>query len=148
VPHPLLVPYPVAIPIPVQWGEMDAYGHVNNSVFFRYFETARMAYLERCGFLETHARDGVGAILHSTHCRFRQALVHPDTVEVGTRVSDLQDDRFTMSYVVVSTASGKVAAEGSAIIVAFDYRARAKVTLPDAVRAKILAIEGGTIPAA
>lgn len=72
--HPELAGFPVVVTLPVQWGEMDAYGHVNNTVFFRYFETARIAYLERCGFTRTWETARVGAILHSTHCRFRQAL--------------------------------------------------------------------------
>ena len=100
--HPLLDGFPVVARIPVQWGEMDAYGHVNNTVLFRYFETARIAFLDRCGFLETHERDKVGAILHSTDCRFRRALRYPDTVLVGGRALDVSTDRFTMGYRVVS----------------------------------------------
>ena len=49
--------FPIVIELPVQWGEMDAYGHVNNTVLFRYFESARMAYFERCGFIATYERD-------------------------------------------------------------------------------------------
>ena len=45
--HPALDDFAVTVRIPVQWGEMDAYGHVNNTVFFRYFESARVEYLER-----------------------------------------------------------------------------------------------------
>ena len=89
-PHQLLAEFAVIVRIPVQWGEMDAYGHVNNSMFFRYFESARMEYLERCGFLHSYERDKVGAILHSTQCRFKRALFFPDTIEVGTRVIEMQ----------------------------------------------------------
>ena len=60
-PHTLLAGFPVILELPVQWGEMDAYGHVNNTVFFRYFESARMEYLRKCGFAESHERDRIGA---------------------------------------------------------------------------------------
>lgn len=140
--HPLLVEFPVVISIPVQWGELDAYGHVNNTVFFRYFETARIAYLDRCGFLESHERDHVGAILHSTHCRFRRPLHFPDTVLVGARATGVEDDRFTMAYRVVSTAHDTVVADGSGVIVSFDYDRRRKVPLPAGVRDGIDALEG------
>ncbi|MFB6240651.1 MAG: acyl-CoA thioesterase, partial [Gemmatimonadota bacterium] len=93
---------PVTVEIPVQWGEMDAYDHVNNVVFFRYFESARVRYLERCGFTASYREDRVGAILHSTSCRFRRPLVYPDRVTVGARVTEMEADRFTMEYHVYS----------------------------------------------
>ena len=56
---------------------MDAFGHLNNIVYFRYFETARIHYFERCGFMATYEEDRIGAILHSTSCRFRRPLHFP-----------------------------------------------------------------------
>jgi acyl-CoA thioester hydrolase len=140
--HPLLAGFPVVIELPVQWGEMDAYGHVNNAVLFRYFESARMAYFQRCEFLETYDRDRVGAILHSTSCRFRRPLFCPDTALVGTRVTETADDRFTMEYRVVSQGQDDTVAEGTAIIVAYDYTLGQKTPLPPAVRAAIAQMEG------
>ncbi|HEX9581689.1 MAG TPA: thioesterase family protein [Gemmatimonadales bacterium] len=135
--------FPVAIEIPVQWGELDAYGHVNNAVYFRYFESGRIAYFRRCGLLESYRRDQVGAILHSTSCRFRVALQYPDTVVVGARVSEVQEDRITMLYRVVSRERNAVAAEGQGIVVAFDYQTRTKTRLPDQVREEIAKLEKG-----
>ncbi len=139
--HELLAGFPVVIELPVQWGEMDAYGHVNNTVLFRYFESARMAYFQRCGFIETYQRDQIGAILHSTSCRFRRPLFCPDTALVGTRVSDVGEDRVTMEYRVVSRAQDETVAEGTAIIVSYDYSAQRKAPLPTPVREAIAAIE-------
>jgi acyl-CoA thioester hydrolase len=139
--HPALEGYPALLTIPVQWGEMDAYGHVNNIVFFRYFESARIVYLERCGFLEAYDRDRVGAILHSTDCRFRLPLIHPDTVQVGAKAIAAADDRFTMAYRIVSLGADAVAADGTGIVVAYDYRANCKTTLPDLVRRKIAELD-------
>lgn len=144
----LLAGFPVVISLPVQWGELDAYGHVNNTVFFRYFESARMAYLERCGLLESYKQDRVGAILHSTSCRFRRALFHPDTVLVGAKVTQIDEDRFTMAYRVVSQRRQEVVADGTAIVVVFDYRKRCKTRIPDAVRRAIGELEGATEPPA
>lgn len=132
--HELLRDYPVVISIPVQWGEMDAYGHVNNTVVFRYFESARIEYLERCGFAESWEQRRIGAILHSTDCRFRRPLFYPDTVLVGARALDVGTDRFTMGYRVISKAHNAVAAEGSGVIVSYDYAAGAKTAIPDDVR--------------
>ena len=91
--HPLLAGFPVTVRIPIQWGDMDAYGHVNNTVYFRLFETARIAYLERCGFIESYERERIGAILRSTECHFRLPLGYPDDVLVGARTIDVQVTR-------------------------------------------------------
>lgn len=137
----LLGHLPVVVRIPVQWGEMDAYGHVNNTVFFRYFETARIEYLERCGFLESYERDRIGAILHSTSCRFRRPLFYPDTAVVGTGAEEILHDRFHMRYEIVSLSSGGRVAEGSGIVVSYDYEDRRVVPIPDRVRARIRELE-------
>ncbi|MDX2140860.1 MAG: acyl-CoA thioesterase [Chloroflexota bacterium] len=138
--------YFVTIPIPVAWGEMDAFGHVNNIVYFRYFESVRIAYFERMGVMEHMKDTGVGPILASTQCRFRVPLTYPDTVTVGARVHSIEADRFTMDYRVVSHKLMKVAAEGSGLIVMFDYQHNAKAALQDHLRQRIEALERGEVP--
>jgi acyl-CoA thioester hydrolase len=134
--------FPVVIEIPVAWGEMDSFGHVNNIVYFRYFESARIAYFDAIGF---RGDDGIGPILASTHCRFRLPLTYPDTVRVGARAHDTGTDRFMMDYCVVSTRLNTVAAEGGGLVVAYDYSARTKASLPDAVRERLEALEHGVL---
>lgn len=136
----LLREFPVRIGLPVAWGDMDAFQHINNTVFFRYFESARVAYLDAIGFRETVG--GVGPILASTRCRFRAPLIYPDAIGIGARTTEVAGDRFTMEYRVASTKLGRTAAEGGGVVVAFDYRDRAKAPLPDIVRRAIETIEG------
>ena len=130
----LLSGFPVVIELPIQWGEMDAYGHVNNTVFFRFFESARIAFLDRCGFLAAYDELQVGAILHSTACRFRRPLLYPDTISVGARASEVLPDRFVMEYKIVSHSQDEVVAEGTGTVVSFDYNTRSKTDLPEMVR--------------
>lgn len=120
---------------------MDSFAHVNNTVYFRWFESARISYFDRVGFRGGTVEDAVGPILASTQCRFRRPLVYPDTVRVGARVSDVGIDRFTMDYRIVSGAAGDVAAEGSGLVVAFDYREGRKTALPPPVREAIRRLE-------
>ncbi|NIR74288.1 MAG: acyl-CoA thioesterase [Gemmatimonadetes bacterium] len=131
----------MTVRIPVQWGELDAYGHLNNTVYFRHFESARIEYLDRCRFLEAYDRDRVGAILHSTGCRFRRPLFYPDTVIVGTRATEVEEDRFTMLYLTVSEAQDDLVAEGTGVIVSYDYVGRRPVPIPDYVREAIRELE-------
>src|SRR5262245_34817572 len=93
--HPDLASFPIVVELDVAWGDMDSYGHVNNVVYFRYFENARIAYLDRVGWSKLKLEAGLGPILHSTSARFRKALTYPDHLLVGARVTDIQLDRVT-----------------------------------------------------
>src|ERR1044071_8239339 len=91
---------PVVIETPVAWGQMDAFRHLNNTAYFSFFESGRIAYFEKLDLLELMEATGIGPILASTSCRFKIPLTYPDTVSVGSRVSEMEDDRFMMEYYV------------------------------------------------
>ena len=133
----LLAEYPVIVESPVIWGDMDAYEHVNNTVYFRYFESARIAFFDQLKFKEVKDETGIGPILASTQCRFRIPLTYPDTVSIGARVTDVEGDRFTMHYRVVSHQHKKVAAEGEGLLIAYDYKALTKAALPEIIYQRI-----------
>lgn len=137
-----LAGYPVVLDVPVAWGDMDAFQHVNNTRYFRWFEDGRIAYFGRIGAIEVMEQTGIGPILAATQCRFRLPVTFPDRVRVGARVTELAEDRFTMRYVVVSERHGKVAAEGEGTLVAFDYRAGRKAAYPEELRRRIAEAEG------
>jgi acyl-CoA thioester hydrolase len=137
----LLEAFPVVIEIPVAWGEMDSFQHVNNIVYFRYFESARMAYFDRLDIWTYLNETGTGPILASTNCRFRIPLSYPDAVSVGARITDLDDDRFLMKYLAVSHRHEKTAAEGEGLIVSYDYREQMKAALPEEIKGRIRALE-------
>lgn len=130
--------YNVVVETPIAWGDMDAFGHVNNTVFFRFFESARIAYLDRINFRGD--KSSPGPILAATHCRFRKPLIYPDDVRIGARVVEVSGDRFTMEYRIID-GRGDVAAEGGGVVVAYDYAAGAKASIPEAVRAAIRSLD-------
>ncbi len=135
--------YPVVVDLPVVWGDMDAFQHVYNVAYFRYFESARIVYSDKLGLQQYKEEAGIGPILGSTSCRYRLPLTYPDTVSVGTKITGMEEDRFTMQYVVSSLRHRKVAADGDAVIVMCDYRAGRKTVIPEEVRKRILAMEKG-----
>jgi acyl-CoA thioester hydrolase len=137
----LLAGYPVVVELPVVWGEMDSYRHVNNAVYFRYFESARLEYFRRLGWFEYEEQTGVGPILAATAARFRRPLTYPDTIWVAVRVPQLQGDRFTMEYRLVSQKLVAVAAEGSGTIVTYHYGQGKKVSIPEELRRRITDLE-------
>ena len=133
--------YPVHVTLPVQWGDLDALGHVNNTRYFTWFESARIALFERVGLANTGADLTVGPLLATTTCDFLRPLHYPDTVVVGARVSRMGNTSFTMEYAVERTAEpGVVVARGSGVIVTVDYRAGVKVRVPQATREAIAAL--------
>lgn len=138
--------FPVVVELPVVWGEMDTFAHVNNVVYFRYFETARIVYCDKIGFLETIKASGVGPILASVHCDFRKPLTFPDKIFVGVMISEMSADRFLMQHRIVSEKLQKIAAEGESLIVSYDYREGRKAPIPDDVRKKIEKLEGRSFP--
>ncbi|MFQ5824716.1 MAG: acyl-CoA thioesterase [bacterium] len=137
----LLKDFPVVIEIPVAWGEMDAFQHVNNIVYFRYFESARIAYFEKIDYINLMEKTGVGPILASTQCKFKLPLNYPDKVSVGVSISNIEEDRFVMKYCIVSHRSQKIAAEGEGSIVSYNYRENKKAPIPQELRQRILDLE-------
>jgi acyl-CoA thioester hydrolase len=141
--HAQLAGFPVVIELDVAWGEMDSFAHVNNVVYFRYFENARVDYLTRVGWFDLMQSTGLGPIVASTQCRFRRPVSYPDRLAVGARVITLEADRVTFEHRVVSANWNDVAAEGQAVVVCYDYRGKKKAALPDELRERIDRLERG-----
>lgn len=137
----LLDGYPVVIEIPVAWGEMDSYQHVNNIIYFRYFESARIRYAEQLGLQSLRETTGIGPILGSTSCKYKLPLTYPDTLSVGAKITGLEEDRFSMQYVIVSHRHQRVAAEGDGVVVMYDYRVGRKTSVPEEIRRRVREIE-------
>ena len=137
----LLEGFSLVIEIPVAWGEMDAFQHVNNAVYLRYFESTRIAYFERLGFLEVMAQTGIGPILAETRCRYRKPLTYPDTVSSAARVSEMGKDRFVMQHLIVSHKLRVIVAEGEATLAVYNYRDKHKTTVPEDIRCRIHELE-------
>src|SRR3954447_20828835 len=100
---------------------MDSYRHVNNVVYFRYFENARLEYIRRLDWFAFEEETGVGPILAATQARFRRALTYPDTIFIGARLLSLEADRFVLEHKIVSQAQGEVVTEGQGTIVTYHY---------------------------
>ena len=132
--------WPVTIELPVQWGEQDAFGHVNNVVYLRWFESVRIAYFERCGVLE--GLPETGPIQARQEIDYRLPLRYPDRVLVSTTVTRLGNSSFTMGLRLRSHAHERaIAAEGVAVVVMMDYRSGRKISLTGDLRKRIAALE-------
>jgi acyl-CoA thioester hydrolase len=138
----LLAQFPVVVSIPVQWGDQDAFGHVNNTIYLRWFESARIAYFERMGIMELHETENVGPILASAACEYRRQVRYPDTVLVGARVTRIGRSSFGMDHAAASEAQSLIVAEANTTLVVYDYHKEKSHPISEALRRAIAAIEG------
>ena len=140
--------FPLSVRFPIHWGEMDAYGHVNNARYFSWFEAARIAYMTRVGLVSPEMRKpegGVGPIVASTSADFLRPVVFPAELEVGARVTRIGNTSFTMEYAVEDARTGVAYARGSAVLVTLRYPDYTKVPVPAELRAAIEALEGRSL---
>jgi acyl-CoA thioester hydrolase len=132
--------------VPVQWGDQDAFGHVNNTVYFRWFESARIEYARRVGLPVVPPGRGIGPVLAAISCDFRRQMTHPDTIHVGARITRIGRSSLTMEHLLLSAAGQAIAAESSSTLVVFDYGQQRAHPVPDPVRAAIEQLEGKSFP--
>jgi acyl-CoA thioester hydrolase len=123
----------VEILIDVQWGDMDALGHVNNAKFFSWFESARIALFMKIGVAIDGG--GVGPILATTQCDFLKPVVYPATVRIRARLTKIGETSMTMEYGVEDAKDASVRyARGTSVAVLVEYGTGQKVRVPDDVR--------------
>jgi acyl-CoA thioester hydrolase len=140
-----LADFRVVIDQPVDWGDMDSFAHVNNVAYFRYFENARVEYFRRIGWWDYLEETGIGPIVGATQARFRRPVKYPDTLRAGAKVVAFGTDRFTIRHVLVSRTTGELVTEGDAIVVCIDYRANAKVGVPEELKRRIEELEASRL---
>lgn len=136
-----LYDYPVVIEIPVAWGEMDAFQHVNNTQFFRYFESARVKYFEELKILDYMNNYAKGPILASTDAKFLAPVKYPDTLSVGIRSKKLESGRILQEYAIWSHETTQLVAKGHSLLVFFDYKLGQPCAIPDALADDIMKLE-------
>ncbi len=137
----LMAGFPVILQQKLNWGDMDALQHINNVVYFRYFENIRIKYFETVGVIEEMEKTKVGPILGATECKFLLPLTYPDTITLGASVSQIREKRLTMQYVIYSQKLEKIAAEGSAEIIFVDFASSRSTIISDNILAAIRNIQ-------
>jgi acyl-CoA thioester hydrolase len=125
--------YPHFLAIPTRWMDNDIYGHVNNVVYYSYFDTVVNDYLIREGGLDIHAGEVIG-IAVETRCNFLASLVFPETVDAGLAVGHLGNS--SVRYLIGLFGEGReaVAAAGEFVHVFVDRASRKPVTIPPRIR--------------
>ncbi len=131
--YPRAAVYPHFLEIPTRWMDNDVYGHVNNVVYYSFFDTVINAYLIEAGGLDIHAGPVIGLCVES-HCAYAAALAFPETVRAGLRVGKLGSTSVRYEIGLFGAGSEAAAAEGWFVHVFVDRESRRPAPIPDGVR--------------
>lgn len=112
--------YTTTVEIPVAWGDMDAFGHVNNVMYIRYFETARVKYFDELdGY--NWSDDNIKPVLVQLTCDYKKSVVYPDTLTLNVGIKSVGNTSFVMTCEMHSPKVGLAAiAEATIVMVNFD----------------------------
>lgn len=128
--------FPVKIEIPVQWGDHDAFGHVNNVHFLRWFESARIELLQRCG--ARISNESIGPILAAVNCDYRRQVQFPDTLVVSASVAKIGNTSITIQHYMWSESQDcQLVAEGQSVVVMLNYQTQQTVDVSEEIRSKL-----------
>ena len=133
--------WPVKTELPIQWGDMDAFSHVNNVIYIRWFETARIElFIELWGgnginLQEILDGDGVGPILANFNINYHLPLLYPDTIHINTRISKVGNSSFGVSHQLFSKNNGnKIIASADSVVVMYNYQKGEKFLLNEELK--------------
>ncbi|MEG3001656.1 MAG: thioesterase family protein [Comamonas sp.] len=132
--------YPVFIPITTRWSDNDVYGHVNNVVYYSWFDTAVNAHLIAQGVLDFHGGDTIGLVVE-TQCNYFASVAYPQKVEAGIRVAKLGGSSVRYEVGIFAEGSDSSAAAGHFVHVYVDAATRRPKPLPEALRQVLLALQ-------
>jgi acyl-CoA thioester hydrolase len=117
--------------------DLDPMGHVNNSVYLTWIETARIEFLRRLGAFEQPDTGGMAMILARVELDFRSAVGFGEEIEIGVRTSRLGTKSFDLEYEL--RAGERVVANAKTVLVAYDYNRNESKEIPDEWRRRLAA---------
>ena len=134
--------YPHFLSIPTRWMDNDVYGHVNNVVYYSYFDTVVNEYLIRSGVLDIERSPVIGLVVE-TRCRFFESLTFPDTVDAGLRVARLGRSSVRYEIGLFKNDDETAAAQGHFVHVYVERESRKARPLPPEMRVALEKIRLG-----
>ena len=129
--------YPVVHRQTIAWGDMDAFGHVNNVMYYRYMESARIRYMDELNIFQ----HDVYTVVASNQCKYIRPVFYPDQLKIGARVEEMRNSALRMSYLLWSEQQQAIVALGEAVMVCVDKENMLKLPIPEIIRQKVTKIE-------
>lgn len=124
-----------SVEMDMRWGDQDSYGHLNNTLYFRFFEEARVQWLQRLGFAVDG--QGTGPVVVQTGATYLKPVNYPCRLRVTLRAASPGRSSLPLYHEIFDSATGALYGEGFVKLVWVDHQQNKSVPLPDALRATI-----------
>lgn len=132
--------YPHFLAITTRWSDNDQYGHVNNVVYYQYFDTVVNRTLIERGVLDTQAGEAIGLVVE-TGCRYFQPASFPDVIHAGLRVARIGTSSVRYEIGLFRNDEDSAVAQGHFVHVYVDRGSRRPVPIPPALRAVLATLQ-------
>jgi len=126
--------------IPIRWGDMDAMGHVNNTIYFRYMEQARISWFEQL-VPEDEVWQSTGIVIVNASCNYKRPITYPGIVEVRLMVGAPGGSSAPTFYELRVDADPVPYADGAAVVVFVDMKTQTPARIPEGIRQRLLESE-------
>lgn len=129
-------------PVEVRYADLDPQGHLNNARYLTYFETARINYVVHLGLWQGGSFLAMGMIVANAHVNFLSPVLFGQKLKVGARITHLGNKSMDMEYSLLDTETRREHANGSTVLVAYDYQLGTTIPIPAHWREVISEFEG------
>jgi len=133
--------FPVKLSLRIDWADLDLFGHVNNVMFVKYVQAARVNYWEQIGLYQQFLETNIGPILASLSCQYKKPLHYPGSITIYSSMRFIRNTSFSLQHVITDEHED-IAAEAEDVMVMYDFNKNEKIPFPDHFRGKAEELEG------
>ena len=131
------MPIETKITLRIDWSEIDSFGHVNNVMFMKYVQAARLNFVAEIGLMQLHRTENIGFMVAETNCQFKKELHFPGYVTINTNALYAKNTSFSLEH-KLSNEDGEIAAIARDVLVVYDFNKNEKCLIPEVIREKLL----------
>lgn len=124
------------ITLRIDWSETDSFGHVNNVMFMKYAQAARLNYVESIGLMKLHRTQKIGFMVAEVNCQFKKELHFPGYVTITTKVAYIKNTSFSLEH-TITNSDDEIVAIAKDVLVVFDFNKNEKCLIPEEIKAKM-----------
>lgn len=125
------------ITLRIDWSEIDSFGHVNNVMFMKYVQAARLNFVAEIGLMQLHRTENIGFMVAETNCQFKKELHFPGYVTINTKPLFAKNTSFSLEH-TLSNEDGEIVAIAKDVLVVYDFNKNEKCLIPEVIREKLV----------
>lgn len=124
------------ITLRIDWSEIDSFGHVNNVMFMKYVQAARLNFVDNIGLMKMHRTEQVGFMVAETSCKFKKELHFPGYVTVNTKIAFVKNTSFSLEHTITNN-DDEVVAVATDVLVVYNFNKGVKTLIPEIIKSKM-----------